>query len=158
MSQPDTAAVGREELRALYSISVDEYRFQVNLNWQRSQYYMAFNAAIVAAGAGLLQATKGETLIVVAVVFLVGFSSCVLAVLAGEAQHDYYRAARDGKRRLEDRLALGELAIRTTGGMTGLPARFGKVRSFNRALLVAVMVANLAGIGVALHRFITGAG
>jgi hypothetical protein len=37
----------------LYKNVVDEYRFQVQFNWQRTQYLLAFNAAILAAAVAL---------------------------------------------------------------------------------------------------------
>lgn len=44
----------REDLWQLYKLAIEEYRFQVNLNWQRSQYFLGLNAAIISVGAGLI--------------------------------------------------------------------------------------------------------
>lgn len=43
----------RAELLRLYEIAVEEYRFQVRLNWNRAQYLLGFNTAVIAVGAGL---------------------------------------------------------------------------------------------------------
>lgn len=45
----------REELVDLYKLAVDEYRFQVNLNWDGSKYFLAFNTAVIGVGAGLIK-------------------------------------------------------------------------------------------------------
>ena len=44
----------RAELIRLYEIAVEEYRFQVQLNWNRAQYLLGFNTAVIAAGAALI--------------------------------------------------------------------------------------------------------
>lgn len=79
----------RAELFDLYKVAVDEYRFQVTLNWQRTQYYLALNAAFLAAGIGLLQAVKASLNVLVALVFFSGLAACILSILAGEVQHSY---------------------------------------------------------------------
>jgi hypothetical protein len=37
----------------VYKIAVDDYHFQAQFNWSRTQYLLAFDAAILAIGAGL---------------------------------------------------------------------------------------------------------
>ena len=45
----------RDDLWRLYTHAVEEYRFQVSLNWQRLQYFMGLNVAVLSVGAGLLR-------------------------------------------------------------------------------------------------------
>lgn len=142
----------RAELFNLYKVSVDEYRFQVTLNWQRTQYYLALNAAFLAAGTGLLQAVKGTLNILVALVFFSGLAACIVSILAGEVQHAYYRSARDAKARIEERLELGDLSIRTTTGMGRPMRKFGTVRSYNRFLLSVLAAADIGGTAFAIYR------
>lgn len=142
----------RAELFDLYKVSVDEYRFQVTLNWQRTQYYLALNAGFLAAGIGLLQAVKGTLNILVALVFFSGLAACIFSILAGEVQHAYYRSARDAKARIEGRLELGDLSIRTTSGMGGPVHIFGTVLSYNRFLLGVLAAADIGGVTFALYR------
>ncbi len=44
----------RQELVDLYKVAVEEYRFQVDLNWKRTQYFLALNVAILGVGTGLV--------------------------------------------------------------------------------------------------------
>ena len=44
-----------DQLIELYRIAVDEYRFEVKLNWDRTMYYMVFNSAIISIATGLLK-------------------------------------------------------------------------------------------------------
>jgi hypothetical protein len=48
-SQPGGDDGDRVPAVDLYKNCVDEYRFQVLHNWSRTQYLLAFNAAILAA-------------------------------------------------------------------------------------------------------------
>ena len=143
---------GRDELLDLYKIAVDEYRFQVTLNWQRTQYYLALNAALLAAGTGLLEAVRGRLNILIALVFFSGLASCILSILSGEVQHAYYRAARDAKARLETRLQLGDLALKTTTGMGSPLHRLGTVVGYNRFLLGVLGAADIGGVTFAIYR------
>ena len=42
-------------LLELYKVSVDEYRFQVNLNWDRNKFYVLLNSGLITATCGLLR-------------------------------------------------------------------------------------------------------
>ena len=54
-----TEAITRTELLELYRVVIDEYRFQVRLNWDRTQYFFVLNTAVTTA-AGTLLATLKE--------------------------------------------------------------------------------------------------
>jgi hypothetical protein len=61
MSTPEAVAGGkdgtpqRDELLDLYKVAVEEYRFQVQLNWDRAKYLLGFNTAIIGVGTGLFK-------------------------------------------------------------------------------------------------------
>jgi hypothetical protein len=112
-----------------YGRVLDEYRFQVNLNWSRSQYYFVLNVALLVAGVGLLS-TQQVPLPVAMAVFLVGAASAVFAILASSTQKGYYANTRDRKRELEEKLGLGDLAIAPTPGMGGMRGRLARVTTF----------------------------
>lgn len=142
----------RETLLQLYKIAIDEYRFQVNLNWQRSQYYFVLNAALIAAGGSLAgQADGGRP--VAAALFLVGFFAAVLAVLVTYTQHSYYRSARENLKDLERRLGLTELGIRTTPSLGSQRKRLGTVTTFNYVMFSLLGLIDLFGIGYAIYRW-----
>lgn len=106
-----------------YRIAVDEYRFQVGLNWSRNQYLLVFNTAILAAGAALVRLDMRAVEILASLLFLVGAGAAGASVLVTERQHGYYRAARDHVREIADQLGLGGEGqpppLRTTAGFRG---------------------------------------
>lgn len=133
-----------------YKVVIDEYRFQVDLNWKRSQYYFVLTAAILAASLGLFASNVSVPRLVLAVPFMIGLVVTLLAYAANLTQKGYYYAIRDKKRLLELRLGLGELAIQTTRGMGNRRMRrLGRVTTFQAAVLLALAAANLGGIATA---------
>lgn len=118
----------RPELFDLYKLAIDEYRFEVRLNWDRSMYYVTFNTGIVAAGAGLLKfGDNGILNLFVAGIFLLGCCSSIMGILAIRKGHLYYRRSVYKKTLIEDVLGLAtpvgqyssadaNLAIGTTSG------------------------------------------
>ncbi len=42
-------------LLELYKVAVEEYRFQINLNWARSKSYVLLNSALIISTYGLLR-------------------------------------------------------------------------------------------------------
>jgi hypothetical protein len=152
---PESAALGesksqtqRDELLQLYGIAVEEYRFQVRLNWDRAQYLLGFNTAVIAVGAGLIKlGGPRRATPLIAGIFVVGFVAAVMSACATYLQHGYYRAARGQMRSLGERLALGEAAVTTTPGMRGaLPKRLGKVQTILYTLLAVAATIDLVGI------------
>lgn len=143
----------REQLWDQYGRAIAEYRFQVELNWRRSQYFFVLNAAVFAAGVALVtSSTESEGLAIA--VFFTGVVICVLALFATSTQHGYYKAARDVKARLEERLEMGDAALTTTPGM-GSPVRrlLGRVTTLQRVMLVALLAANVVGALFAVEVF-----
>lgn len=145
--------LNQETLFQLYKVSIEEYRFQVNLNWQRSQYYFVLNAALIAAGGSLfgIQSDRGRPF--AAVLFLIGLVAVVLGVLVTHTQHLYYREARDKLKLLQQRLGLGEWGISTTASMGSRYGRISTVRMFNNVMFSLLGIVDLAGIFATWGRF-----
>jgi hypothetical protein len=124
----------RAELFDLYKFAIDEYRFEVRLNWDRSMYYITFNTGIVAAGTGLLKfGDNGIVNLFVAGIFLLGCCGSVMGILAIRKGHLYYRRSVYKKTLIEDVLGLAtpisqysspdaNLTIGTTSGQASRTA------------------------------------
>lgn len=133
-----------------YRLAVEEYRFQVDLNWRRSEYFFVLNIGILVAGATLL-ASEGLPRALVALIFGLGALLAGLSFLANNTQHGYYQSARELKERLEKDLELGEVGLRTTPGMGSKIERLGRVGTFLKTMLVAIAFVNIVGAGIAAH-------
>jgi hypothetical protein len=162
-------------------MAVDEYRFEVRLNWDRSMYYITFNTAIIAAGAGLLKlGDNGLVNLFVAAIFFLGCSCSILGILALRKGHAYYRRCIYKKTLIEEVLGIasplatysGEdanLAVGTTPGQArrtfilnqtdrylnkGILRR-GNVVFYVACFLGLLAVVNVAGIAVAFSVFMS---
>lgn len=132
----------------LYKVAVDEYRFQAQFNWSRTQYLLAFNAGILAVAVGLAVQQGRLT----AVVFGLGAVAALLSMSVVKVQHGYYRAARDHMRRVEDSVHVPvEQRLDTTAKLGGR-RRTISVNTVVYLILSAVALANLLGIAVTLLR------
>lgn len=142
----------RERLWEQYGRAVDEYRFQVDLNWRRSQYYFVLNAAILAAGIALLTSSSDAPDGVVIAVFVAGVAISALSLVATKTQHRYYQSSRDLKGQLEERLEVGDAALTTTPGQGSRLTRFlGKVTTFQTLMLTALAMADVVGLVAAVN-------
>jgi hypothetical protein len=131
----------------VYKIAVEEYRFQAQFNWSRTQYLLAFNAAILAAGAGV-GARPGNA---AALVFFLGLVAALMSVKVVRTQHGYYRAARDHMRRVEAALDLpAEQRLDTTSTLGRRRRPRINVTGVIYLLFVALAVGHLAGVVVIL--------
>lgn len=128
----------------LYKLAVEEYRFQAEFNWKRTQYLLAFNAAVLAAGL----AVAGRFGNFAIPIFALGVVACLLAVLVQRQQHDYYRAARDRMTRIERQLDIPE-PVDTTATL-GKRRRTISVTSLIYLLTGAIASADLVSIFYAL--------
>lgn len=153
-SEPSVASdppLDREELREHYGRALDEYRFQVDLNWKRSQYFFVLNLGVLVAATGLLSASKPRAELIAAL-FVLGAILAGVAAYANQIQHGYYRRTREVKRALEERLELGDLALQSTPGMADpnagrTPVR---VRHALTGFLAALGLADLLGLALVL--------
>lgn len=131
-----------------YKIAVEEYRFQAQYNWSRTQYLLAFNAGILAVAVGLAS-QQGR---LAALTFGLGLAAAILSMLVVRVQHGYYRAARNHVQRVEDQLAVPPDRRLDTTATLGSRSRAVSVNSIVYLLLSAVAVANAVGIVVTLLR------
>ena len=123
----------------LYKLAVEEYRFQAQFNWTRTQYLLGFNVAILAAGTAVSGPFGGFAL----PVFLLGLVAAVLSLLVMRQQADYYRATRDRVRRLEDRYGVEQDARVDTTSTLGGRSRPVSVKQLVNLLTGAVGVADV---------------
>ena len=116
-----------EQLLDLYRIAVDEYRFQVKLNWDRTAYLITLNSGLIAVATGLLKVGSAAVInLFVAGVFFVGLFVSLVSIKNILTGHRYYRHTIVKKTLLEDQLGLTKpldeysgrptLAIGTTVG------------------------------------------
>lgn len=131
-----------------YRIAVEEYRFQAQFNWTRTQYLLAFNAAVLAAAAGLARPAGPFALMI----FALGAVAAAMSIVAVAVQHGYYRRARDRMRRIENLLPLPpELRLDTTANLGGRK-RAVSVNQIVYLLLGAIVVANIIGAALVVLR------
>lgn len=129
----------------LYKSAVEEYRFQAQFNWSRTQYLLVFNAAAVAAASALLTRSAAGA----AVVFALGAIGAVASLFAVKTQHGYYRAARDRMKLVEEHVHVPEpLRINTTTSLGG-PSRLVSVNQIVSVLFMVIAAADIAGIVIA---------
>jgi hypothetical protein len=132
----------------VYKIAVEEYRFQAQFNWSRTQYLLAFNVAILAA-ATAVASQPGRS---AALVFALGAVAALLSAAVVRVQHGYYRAARDHMRRIEDAVALPpDQRLDTTANLGGR-RRTISVNQIVHLLLAAIAVADLVGVLLVMIR------
>ena len=79
----------------------------MRLNWDRTQYFLVLNLAVIAAATGLLKLGAAEPLkYTVALLFWGGMIMAALGVRVIRRGHNYYRATRYQKAALEGLLYL----------------------------------------------------
>lgn len=168
----------RTELFDLYKFAIDEYRFEVRLNWDRSMYYITFNTGIVAVGAGLLKlGSDGIVNLFIAGIFLLGCSSSIMGILALRKGQAYYLRAIHKKTLIEDILGLtatiphyagdANLSIGTTIGQTcrtsilhqtdqflATGLRRGSIVFYVASFLGLLSGVNVAGVAIAIVLYI----
>lgn len=120
-----TQDLSTEELIEIYKIAIDEYRFEVQLNWDRTVFYLTLNSGLIAIATGLLKLQGSSFLnLIVAAVFFIGLSVSVIGIRSVRKGHDYYRRTVVKKTLLEERLGLTNpseaggptMAVTTTAG------------------------------------------
>ena len=145
---------GSEQLQRQYDRALAEYRFQVDLNWRRSEYFFVLNVGVLIAAATMFSSDQVPQALAGAL-FLIGALLAILSVFANEAQHGYYRAARDLKSDLEARLELDSLALATTPGMGSRYVRLGRVGTFLKIMLIAIALVDVGGAVFAVDDVVT---
>lgn len=144
----------RAELFELYKIALEEYRFQVTLNWNRTQYYLVLNVGILGVATGILQLGQRNVAFLAAGLYFAGLVCCLLSLSACHVQHGYYRRARDHKADIESLLHLADLRLQTTPGMGSTIRRLGKVKTFNNSVLSIIAALDTAGTALGILRIL----
>lgn len=163
----------QKSLIELYRIAVDEYRFEVKLNWDRMQYYAVVNSAIIAVGGAILRDLSSPSLILFSgLIFFVGLMMSIIGLVSTHRSQEYYQQTVLKKTIYEYLLGLhnpvsgiahpnATLAIATTGGqqdvqkiLTGKPPSKLFKRLFRKRivsyfmwLLIFLALIDIAGIG-----------
>jgi hypothetical protein len=100
----------RELLLKVYGAAIDEYRFNVQLGWDHTKFFLLLSSGLIAAGVGLLKVAEGSLL---PSIFLVSFFLLSLFISAFGLQttklaKGYYREAVFTKTLVERELGLLE--------------------------------------------------
>jgi hypothetical protein len=125
----------------VYKVAVEEYRFQAQFNWSRTQYLLAFNAAIFAAAAAVASRPGHSA----AGVFALGAVAATMSMFVVHTQHDYYRAVRDHMSRVERDYGLPQDQRLDTTTALGHRKRLASVTQVVYLLLAALVVSNTIG-------------
>lgn len=141
LPEPSHEGPGGIPPEELYKLAVEEYRFQAEFNWSRTRYFLAFNAAILAAGAAL--SIRGALFAIP--VFVLGVVACVLAAEVTRVQHNYYRAARKRMTAMEETLQLQTPYVVDTTSTLGHRPRRVSVQQLIYLLLATVALADVLG-------------
>jgi hypothetical protein len=93
----------------LYKIAVEEYRFQVKLNWDRTAYHLTLSSGLIAIAVGLLKVGSAPIVnLFVAGIFLIGLLASLIGIKTICKGHGYYRRTVVKKTLLEDHLGLNK--------------------------------------------------
>lgn len=163
-----------EQLLTLYKIALEEYRFQVRLNWDRTAYHLTLNSGLVAIATGLLKFGSASPVnLAVAAVFFIGMCASAIGIKTIRKGHEYYRRTLVKKTLLEDQLGLTKplegytagptLAVGTTVGQNEHlqilhnteewlkhPHRVTSITSWIVGILILFFLASAAGIAGSL--------
>jgi hypothetical protein len=133
-------------------MQVDDYRFQVQLNTQRFQWYTALDVALITVGTGLLRLSgPGDGRFLTSLVFITGLALALFAGIATQRQLGYQHAARAQAKKIADRLGISEMAISSTPGWRGSANPWwNKARTVNQGLLAVLGAVNAAAFGYLL--------
>lgn len=134
----------RSELMQLYLATLEDYQFQVNLTWSRTQYCLTLNAALVSVAAGLIKLADEGVNVLVAGVFAVGVLASVFSVVALDTGRSYYLPVITRMKTLEAALSIEKYGIRTTPEQGGSGRRISITKSL-KGLFVGLAVIDAAG-------------
>jgi hypothetical protein len=104
----DSSILRRELLLKVYSTAIDEYRFNVQLNWDRTKFFIFLSSGLLAAGVGLIKIAQDSTqtwIFLVVFFFLSAFIN-IFGLNTVSVGKGYYREAVFIKTILERELGL----------------------------------------------------
>lgn len=155
-------------LLELYSSAVEEYRFQVNLNWDRNKFYVLLNSGLITATCGLLRIPGFKFAEFLTVpLFLLGLLSGWIGLTTLLKGIEYRRRIIYQKSQIEQKLSelTGQelFPIVTTKGMREVkevdldefvnrPPRVGTISYFLAILFVLLMLVNALALGYLLWK------
>jgi hypothetical protein len=162
-----------DQLLGLYKVAIDEYRFEVKLNWDRTAYHLTLNSGLLAVATGLLKVGGASFVdLFVAVVFFIGICAAIIGINTIKTGHEYYRRTIVKIKLFEDQLdltkplegyqSLPTLSIGTTTGQREHHQivhnteewvkrfRLGSVKSGILFILIVFCLANTLGFVVSL--------
>lgn len=115
----DPSELTRDQLLTLYRLAIEEYRFEINLGWERQKVFLAINPTLlglIGAMMGRGQSEDGAWFIRGALFAALAVS--MLGIFVVRKSHTYYQNAKRHFGALEDHLAIPvELRFQTTDGM-----------------------------------------
>jgi len=119
----------------VYDAAINEYRFNVNLGWDRTKFFLVASAGLIAAGIGLIKVTEGDLLTSVFLVcfFILSTVITIYGLKTLAISKSYYREAIFTKTVVERELGLleplpnlqderGNLSIAVTDGQRDIEA------------------------------------
>lgn len=122
--------LSKNELLELYKIAIEEYRFEVDLNWQRVKYYCVLNIGIITIATGLLKVNQKENDVsfLVSMIFFIGVVTSFLGIYSIKKGNIYYHRTLYKKALIERELGLFnfiskhdelpiDISVSTTPGM-----------------------------------------
>lgn len=133
----------RDELLELYKLALEDYRFQVQLNWGRSQYFLVLNLTVTSIATGIMRLPGGEFGILGAVIYFLGALFCAFSIVALQTQRKYYISAREQKKRFEKDLGLGEHSITPVQRPNKKLRRFTTFKAFVNIMFVVLAAADI---------------
>ncbi len=109
MPMPTDKRDGEVSLAEIYRHAIEEYRFEVQLSWERTKFYLGLNMALLAAVATLLRirSDSWEPLIGVS---MIGICASLLGMMTIRKGHEYYRRTVWKKTVIEEALGLNQSA------------------------------------------------
>jgi hypothetical protein len=166
----------RELLLKVYGSALDEYRFNVQLSWDRTKFFLVLSSGLIAAGVGLIKVAQDstQTSVFLVIFFMLSILINIFGLNTVAVGKDYYREAVFTKTIVERELGLlksisdlsdprANLSISVTDGQRDISnILFGRARSsagqqvfpqtitgYSQAIFWAMMLIN--GVGAWLH-------
>lgn len=98
----------RELLLKVYDAAINEYRFNVNLSWDRTKFFLLLNSGLIAAGVGLIKIAEDSlpASFFLVFFFLVSILIAVSGLETVSVGKRYYRRANHIKTLVERELGL----------------------------------------------------
>lgn len=145
----ESAGAGTGDLQQLYLAALEDYRFQVNLTWSRTQYLLTLNSGLVSIAVTLMGLAESDERIV-AIVFALGFGTALSSIAALTLGRRYYHPVLARIHAIENDLDLPYAhRLRTTPEQGGPAARL-RISYVFVSLFVGIALIDIAGLALTL--------